>query len=684
MKKYVTADLKNVCLSGSGHTGKTSLAEAILFDTGVISRLGTVEQGNTLCDHTHEETERKISINAALTFFEYNQKKVNLIDTPGYADFIGEIISSLHVVDTVIIVVDAVSGLKTQIDNILEYIENEKIPFILFINKLDKEMADFDKVLNELKEKFGTSVTPLQLPIGKENAFCGVVDLIKMEALRFESGSGKSNQKALSDEFKGEAEKLRDAMLEAIASSDDVLTEKYLEGKAIEENEIKEKLKKGIIERKIIPVLCGSALKNIGITSLLETITNYFPAPDERNSEVPIDSSAPFSALVFKTISEQHTGALSFFKVCSGKLSTGKDVYNWTKKHKERIGQLCFLQGKKHIETEEVEAGDITCVAKLKITASGDTLGEGKTSVLIKPPEFPEPVMKMAVYSKSKGDEEKVASALSAIMNEDKTIKFSFDAETKEMIIAGIGDLQLEVIKSSVKFKYGVDLEFRSPIIAYKETIAGNASVQGKYKKQSGGRGQYGDCWLKIEPLERGKGFEFVNKIVGGAIPRNYIPSVEKGVRGSMEKGVLAGYPVVDIKVTLFDGSYHDVDSSDMAFKIAGAMAFQKGIKEAKPFILEPIMETEVFVPDDYTGSIMGDLNSRRGRVLGMEKTKNKKEKIKVHVPLSELSKYAVDLRSLTKGSGKYRMNFSHYEQTPLPVSQNLVETFQKAREEGR
>ncbi len=684
MKKYVTADLKNVCLVGSGHTGKTSLAEAIFFDTGITARLGTVEQGTTLCDYNKEETERKISINASLAFFEYNQKKINLIDTPGYADFIGEVVSSLHVVDTVIIVIDAVSGLKTQIDNILEYIEKEKIPFIIFINKLDKEMADFDKILSELKEKFGTSITPLQLPIGKENDFCGIVDLIKMEEVRFESGSGKSNQKALSDEFKGEAEKLRDAMIEVIASSDDSLTEKYLEGQAIEENEIKEKLKEGIIERKIIPVLCGSALKNVGIKSLLETMINYFPAPNERKSEVPIDSSAPFSALVFKTISEQHTGALSFFKVCSGKVSTGKDVYNWTKEHKERIGQLCFLQGKKHIETAEVEAGDITCVAKLKVTASGDTLGEGKTSVLIKSPEFPEPVMRLAVYSKSKGDEEKVASALSAIMNEDKTIKFSFDAETKEMIIAGIGDLQLEVIKSRVKSKYGVELEFRAPRIAYKETIAGNASVQGKYKKQSGGRGQYGDCWLKIEPLERGKGFEFINKIVGGAIPRNYIPSVEKGVREAMEKGVLAGYPVVDIKVTLFDGSYHDVDSSDMAFKIAGAMAFQKGIKEAKPFILEPIMESEVSVPDVYTGSIMGDLNSRRGRVLGMEKTKNKKEKIKVNVPLSELSKYAVDLRSLTKGSGKYRMRFSHYEQTPSPVSQTLVETFQKAREEGR
>jgi elongation factor G len=479
------------------------------------------------------------------------------------------------------------------------------------------------------------------------------------------------------------AKEYREKLIEVIASSEDALIEKYLEGQELGPEETKSALKKGIVEHRIVPVLCGSGLQNIGIDQLLDFVVEYAPSPMENEGEVKIDPNGPFSALVFKTFSEPHLGIINYLKIYSGKISTGSDVINNTKSSSERMGQIAFVRGKTRIEDKEGEAGDIIAVVKLKDTGPNDVLCDPKKTVSIPKINFPEPVVDMAVYAKSKGEEEKIANALSTAMREDPTLKFGMNKETKEMVVSGMGSLQLEIMSRRVKARYGVEVELRMAKIAYKETIHASADVQGKYKRQSGGRGQYGDCWIKAEPLERGKGFEFVNKIFGGAIPSQYIPAVEKGIVQSMEKGVIAGYPVVDVKVTLYDGSFHEVDSSNLAFEIAGSMAFRKGVEQAKPFILEPIMEIEAIVPEEFMGSVMGDLNSRRGRVLGMER-EGKKQVIKALVPQRELFNYATDLRSLTKGSGEHKMKFSHYEEVPPNVTQPLIEAYQKAKEEGR
>ena len=479
------------------------------------------------------------------------------------------------------------------------------------------------------------------------------------------------------------AKEYREKLLEVIASSEDTLIEKYLEGQELSPEETRGALKKGIIEHKIVPVLCGSGLQNIGMGQLLDLLVEYTPSPIEIEGETKIDPDGPFSALVFKTFSEPHLGMINYLKVYSGKISTGLDVINNTKSLSERLGQIAFVRGKTRIDAKETEAGDIIAVVKLKDTGTNDVLSDPKNRVSIPQISFPEPVVDMAVYAKAKGEEEKIASALSTAIREDPTLKFEMNKETKEMILSGMGSLHLEIMSRRVKSRYGVEVELRRPKIAYKETIRGTADVQGKYKRQSGGRGQYGDCWIKTEPLEKGKGLEFVNKIFGGAIPSQYIPAVEKGVKQSMERGVIAGYPVVDIKVTLYDGSFHEVDSSNLAFEIAGSMALRKGVEQAQPSILEPIMEVEVIVPEEFMGSVMGDLNSRRGRVLGVGR-QGKKQVIRALVPQGEVFNYATDLRSLTKGGGELKMKFSHYEEVPPNVSQPLIDAYQRAKEEGR
>ena len=472
-------------------------------------------------------------------------------------------------------------------------------------------------------------------------------------------------------------------MIEVIASSEDRLIEKYLEGQELSAEETRYALKKGFIEYKIVPVLCGSGLRNVGIGQLLDFLIEYTPSPIEIEGETRVDPSSLFSALVFKTVSEPHLGTVNYLKIYSGEILGGSEVANTTRDSSERLSQIAFVRGKTRIDTKEAMAGDIVAVVKLKETGTNDVLCDTKNRVSISEINFPEPVVSMAVYPKSKGEEEKIANALSTAIREDPTLKFEMNKETKEMILTGMGSLQLEIMSRRVKARYGVEVELRRPRIAYKETIHVTAEVQGKYKRQSGGRGQYGDCWIRTEPLERGKGFEFVNKIFGGAIPSQYVPAVEKGIRQSMERGVIAGYPVVDIRVTLYDGSFHEVDSSNLAFEIAGSMALRKGVEQAQPYILEPIMEVEAIIPEEFMGSVMGDLNSRRGRVLGMSR-EGKKQVIRALVPQGEIFNYATDLRSLTKGSGEHRMKFSHYEEAPANVSQPLIEAYQKAKEEGR
>ena len=677
MKKYKTEDLINISIVGSGSTGKTQLAEAILFSAKAIDRLGKVDSGNTVCDYNADEIERKISINSSIAFCEWKDKKINIIDTPGYADFVGEVIGALFVMEISIVNVCASSGVEMGTEKKWEYVQKSEKPSIIFINRMDKENADFDKIEKSLKEKLTPNVAPISIPIGSGDKFSGLINLLTNKAIV----EGKEVE--IPQEMVAKAKEYREKLIEVIASSEDTLIEKYLEGQELSPEETKSALKKGIVEHKIVPVLCGSGLQNIGIGQLLDFLVEYAPSPMEREGEVKIDPNGPFSALVFKTFSEPHLGVINYLKIYSGKASTGLDVINNTKSSSERIGQIAFVQGKTRIDVKEGETGDIIAVVKLKDTGTNDVLCDPKKRVSISKISFPEPVVNMAVYPTSKGEEEKIANALATAMRGDPTLKSGMNKETKEMILSGMGSLQLEIMSKRVKARYGVEVELRRPKIAYKETIRVAADVQGKYKKQSGGRGQYGDCWIKTEPLEKGKGFEFVNKIFGGAIPSQYIPAVEKGVKQSMEKGIIAGYPVVDVRVTLYDGSFHDVDSSNLAFEIAGSMAIKKGVEQAQPFILEPIMEVEAIVPEEFMGSVMGDLNSRRGRVLGMGR-EGKKQVIKALIPERELFNYATDLRSLTKGSGEHKVKFSHYEEVPPNVTQPLIEAYQKAKEEGR
>lgn len=652
MENYASGDLRNVCLVGAQGEGKTSLAEALFFNAGLTNRLGRIEEGNTVLDFMEDEIERKISINLSVAQIEHQKKKINLLVAPGYADFIGEAAAGLAVAETAVFVAGADNGINPLAENMWEYLSQINIPAAIYLNKLDRENLDFEKVLSQIKEKLTSQVVVMSAPDATGQKFSSVINLLA---------------ESVPEQFSG----LKDKMIEDISSLDDALTEKYLEGKQITSQELKETLRKGIAERKIFPLLCGSAVKNIGVQELADFIAEFFPAPKASANE------NKFSALVYKTVSEPGMGHLNFVKVLSGSLATGKDVQNYTRQTKERIGQMCFIAGKKKVDAHSVSAGDIVALLKLKDTRTNDIIGEEKMQIEARHIEFPATVYDRSIFARSKGEEEKLGSALSIITLENPTIKHFFNPETKEMVVSGTGALQLEVMVKRIKSRYGVEVELHAPRVPYKETVKGKAEVQGKYKRQSGGRGQYGDCWLKIEPLERGKGFEFVNKIVGGAIPRNYIPAIEKGVREAMEQGVIAGYNVVDVRVTVYDGSYHEVDSSDMAFKIAGAMAFRKCVIEAKPLILEPIISLEVIVPDEYMGTVMGDLNSRRGRVLGMDKA-GKREIVRAYVPLGQIFQYATDLRSITKGSGHFSMKLSHYEEAPFEIAQPLIDAFQK------
>jgi len=655
MKTYATGDLRNICLVGPQGEGKTSIAEALLYNARVTTRLGRVEEGNTVCDSAEDETERKISINLSLSFLEHKDKKINLAVTPGYADFAGELHAGLAVCESALLVIGGDNVNAPALEGIWELLEEKKIPVAIFLNKLDKDNLEFENTIKLLKEKLSPHIVDIEAPDHTGQAFSSDVIL-------------------LDENVPPEDLPIREAMVEDISSADDALTEEFLEGKKITPEELKAALKKEIAERKTFPVLCGSATKNIGIKELADFIADYMPAPK------PPEGKTQFSGLVYKTISEPGMGQLNFVKVVSGSIAAGKDIYNFTRQARERAGQLCFIEGKKKIDSAEAQAGDLVAIMKLKDTRTNDILGDEKSAPQVATITFPAQVYERSITTQSKGDDEKVGTALAILSLENPMIKHYYNPETKEMVVAGMGALQLEIMAKKIKTRYGVDVVLKAPRVPYKETIRGKAEVQGKYKRQTGGHGQYGDCWLRIERLERGKGFEFENKVVGGVIPRNFIPAIEKGVKEALEQGVIAGYQGVDIRVTVYDGSYHDVDSSEMAFKIAGAMALKKGFLEARPVLLEPIMNAEIVVPGDYMGVVIGDLNSRRGRVLGMDKA-GKKDMIKAQVPLSEMFQYAVDLRSLTKGSGKFSMRQSHYEDTPPDIANGLIAAYQKTRE---
>lgn len=678
--------IRNFAVIAHGGAGKTSLVEAILFDSKATNRLGNIGDGNTTTDYEPEEIERKISISSAIAFCEWKGYRFNIIDTPGYINFIEDTGGCLSVADGAVVIVSALSGVKAETEKIWKYACKYELPRIIFINKLDKENADFERAVGEIEKAYESSAIPLNIPMGSGTAFEGVIDLINMKAVKFKNGT--PTEENIPEEFKVFAEEYKKKLVEKIAESDDVLLEKYLEGGELTKEEIIEGIRESSITRKFIPIVCGSAVKNMGVHQLLDTLSLCLPSPDEKANITPIIGkdpksgkelkrkpipSDPLSARVFKTIADPFAGKLTLFRVFSGVLKADSTVYNSTRERKEKMGNIFYLLGKKQVPVQKVGPGEIAAVAKLKETQTGDTLTDAGNSILFDPIKFSDPMISYAIAPKSRGDEEKVSASIQRMLEEDPTLKFNRDTETKEMILSGMGQVHLEVTLEKLKRKFGVEVIMKTPKIPYKETIKLGAKAQGKYKKQSGGRGQYGDCRIQVEPLQRGEDFEFVNKIVGGSIPRQYIPAVEKGIIEAMHEGVIAGFPMVGLKATLYDGSYHSVDSSEMAFKIAGSMAIKKAIQDAKPVIMEPIVVIEVITPDEFLGNVIGDLNGKRGKVQGVEPQAGSSQKITALVPMAEMLTYANQLNSITSGRGMYSMEFSRYEEVPAHLAQKII-----------
>ncbi len=694
MKDYAVENTRNVVIVSHGGAGKTTLTEAMLFAAGATDRMGRVEEGNTVTDFEPEEINRKSSISSAAAFCEWDGTKITLIDTPGYINFLEDAKACVRAADGAVVIMSPISGIKAETEKIWEYLNEFGLPRIIFVAKMDKERADIRTVLNECDKGFCKEATPVQMPIGSENSFRGMIDLLKMKAYIADE-SGKTKETDIPSEMKAEAEELGGRMVEKIAESDDSLTEKYLETGELSQEEIASGLRRGCIAGKITPLLCGAPPKGIGVPQLLDMITSALPNPVEKAETAPIkvkdvkgaevvlktDKNGPLAAVVFKTIADPFAGKLSLFRVISGQMRSDSTVFDANREKEERMGQLFYLMGKKQVPAQVVKAGEIAAVAKLKDTVTGDTLCDKAHPYIAESIKYQEPVMAFAIEARNKGEEDKISNGLHRLLEEDPTLRFQRDEQTKEMILSGMGQLHLEITLERLKRKFGTEVVMKTPKIPYKETIKGRAKVQGKYKKQSGGRGQYGDTWIEIEPLGRGGGFEFVDKIVGGAIPRQYIPAVEKGIVEAMHEGVIAGYPVVDIRVTLYDGSYHEVDSSEMAFKIAGSMGFKKGVLECRPALLEPVMDVTIVVPEDTMGNVIGDLNSRRGKVQGMASS-GSNQKVTAQVPMAEMLNYAPTLNSLTSGRGMYTMSFSHYEELPAHLAQKVIEEGKKAHTE--
>jgi len=693
MAKYESKSLRNLAVVGHGGTGKTSLCESLLFVSGKSERLGRVDDSTSCMDFEPEEQKRRVSISSAANFVEWEKHKINFIDTPGDSNFTFDIKCSMSVVENAVIIVDAVGGVEFQTQKVWELADEFNLPRIIFINRLDRERANFTTALESIKSKFKKKVTPVCLPIGAEDKFNGIVDLIGMKAYLFSDNKGIGKAVDIPAEMMDEVKSLRDSMVEDIAEADDELMNKYLEAGELSDEELNTGLKKGVSSGSLIPVVCGSSTKGIGISLLLDLIVSSFASPVDRGSikgkkpktddieERQPSEDAPFSAIVFKTIADPYAGRLTLFRVYSGTLKSDTPVYNSSRKITEKFGHVFFLEGKNQKQAEVLIPGDIAGVAKLKETTTGDTLCNEKSPIILEKVAVPPPIISYAMEPKTRGDEDKIASSIHRLTEEDPTIVYTRNIETKEMILSGMGQVHIEVNIEKMKRKFGVEVNLNTPKIPYKETIKGKTNVQGKYKKQSGGRGQFGDCWIDIEPQPRGAGFLFEDKIVGGVIPGQYRPAVEKGIVEAAAKGVLAGYPVVDFKIALTFGSYHTVDSSEMAFKIAGSMAFQKGVMDCQPILLEPIVNIEIEVPDEYMGDVIGDLNSRRGRVQGMD-SNGSNQIIKGQVPLAEILKYAPDLRSMTSGRGNFTYTESHYDEVPAYIAEKIIAEFKKDKEE--
>lgn len=685
-RQFPLEKTRNIGIMAHIDAGKTTTTERILFYTGKVHKMGEVHEGTATMDWMEQEQERGITITSAATTCEWKGHRINIIDTPGHVDFTVEVERSLRVLDGAIAVFCAKGGVEPQSETVWRQADKYRVPRIAYVNKMDIMGANFFNVIEMMKERLGANPVAIQVPIGKEDTFRGIVDLLTMKAIIYVDDLGKVSQETeIPDEVKDIAEEYRIKLLEAVAETDEDIMMKYLEGEEITVEELKAAIRKATINMQMTPVLCGSSYRNKGVQPLLDAVVDYLPSPvdiaavkgfsPDTGEEIERKTSEdePFCALAFKIMSDPYVGKLTFLRVYSGVLHAGSYVYNSTKNKKERVGRLLHMHANHREDVDAVYAGDICAAIGLSNTTTGDTLCDENHPIVLESMEFPEPVIQVAIEPKTKADQEKMGIALQRLAEEDPTFKVSTNHETGQTLIAGMGELHLEIIVDRMRREFKVEVNVGKPQVAYKETIKKSVKVEGKYIRQSGGRGQYGHVWLELEPLERGAGYEFVNKIVGGVIPKEFIPSVDAGVQEAMQSGVLAGYPVVDVRVTLFDGSYHEVDSSDMAFRIAAAQAFREGMKKADPVLLEPIMKVEVVVPEEYMGDVMGDINSRRGRIEGMELRGNA-QVIRAYVPLAEMFGYATDLRSKTQGRGTYTMQFDHYEEVPKNIADKILE----------
>ena len=679
MKAYSADKIRNVALLGHSSSGKTTLTEAVLFTLGITNRQGKVTDGNTISDFDKEEIARKVSIGTSVIPVEYKELKYNLLDTPGYFDFIGEMYGAKRASEGSVLLVDASSGIEVGTEKAWKNVEKYNTPRIIFLNKMDKENVNFERILSDLKDKFSDKIIPFALPIGEADSFKGFVSILDGKAYEY---SGKERKEVpVPEEYAGEIEEIKESLNEKVAETSDEFMEKYFGGEAFTDAELRQGLRAAVATGDLVPLIVGSAEKSMGADFLLEVIGDYIPSPldietyvgtqDGDLVERKVDVNEPFSAVVFKTIVDPFVGKISVFKVVSGKIKKDMELFNSTKDKSEKLGGLYYLRGKNQIEATEIVAGDIGATSKLNFTQTGDTLCDKNDQTQYDKIEYPQPTLFLAVEPKNKGDEEKIGVSLNKLTDEDPSFIVERNSETKQLLIGGQGNMQLIVIVDKLKNSFGVDVNLVNPKIAYRETIKGKSTVQGKHKKQSGGAGQYGDVHMRFEPSQ--EEFEFATETFGGSVPRNFWPAVEKGIRDSLEHGVLAGYPVVHIKATLFDGSYHDVDSNEMAFKIAAQLAFKKGMEAAKPILLEPVVKVEVAIPDDYLGDVMGDMNKRRGRILGMDQQNDGTHKLIAEAPHAEMFEYAIDLRAMTQARGSFKMEFERYDEVPAMYSDKIV-----------
>jgi elongation factor G len=690
VKVYDSKDIRNVGVVGHGDSGKTTLTAGLLFTAGATNRLLRVDEGNTITDFDEEEIQRRISVSTAIAVAEWKKAKINILDTPGYNIFINDTRASLAAADAVLVLVDGVSGVEVQTEKVWQFANDFKLPRAVVINKLDRERAEFQRTLENVQENFGRAAVPIHIPIGAEREFSGVVDLIRMRAYTYANdGDGKGKEDDIPANLADAAQKAHEALIEMVAEGNDALMEEFFDKGTLGADQIIEGLKQGIREMRIFPVLCASGLHNVGSDLILNLIVENLPSPlehgavaakiNDADAEQKISSSGAASAFVFKTTADPFSGRITFFKVLTGSVKNDANLINVARSAPERLSHISSPQGKTLQPVTEIHAGDIGAVAKLKDTLTGDTLAEKGLNVVYPPVKLPEPSIAFAIEAKSRNDEDRMGNAVHRVLEEDQSLRFYRDPQTREFLLAGAGQQHVEVIVSKLKRRYGVDVTLKAPKIPYRETIRGKADVQGRHKKQTGGHGQFGDCWIKVEPLPRGANFEFANEIFGGAIPKNFIPAVEKGIVEAAEKGYLAGFPMVDFKVTVYDGSYHDVDSSELAFKLAARKAFKAAMEQAKPSLLEPVMNVEIQAPVEYAGDLMGDLNSRRGRISGME-TKGNTQFLRAQVPMAEMLNYQNDLTAMTQGRASFTMELDHYDYVPQLQSDKIIAAAKAAK----